>query len=145
MLGDSYALTSEPSAEESEYFQTPTALAAAALSGVIDLHWKRHQKGHFQILEPGCGDTASFLDAARAVQGSVKVGCDIRNIERLAPDFVFYGGLDYLDAEACKARNEVVFQHGRYDLIITTPSFSLATGFVERSIELVHPFRLAWR
>ena len=51
-------------------------------------------------------------------------------------------GVDFLDVEQCFEVAEKSFAYRSWDLIITNPPFSMAVEFVERSLELVHPFGL---
>jgi len=118
---------------ENEHFPTPLPLAAAIYQAVLDLHWVRSSLGPFCILEPGCGDGAPFLDAARVSPGCARCGVDIRDVADMGTGVKVFGNVDYLGT--------IPFP-GPFDLVITNPPFSLAQEFVERSMQLVHPFGL---
>lgn len=110
---------------ESDHYPTPNLLAQSGLEVARELNG-----GISNMLEPGCGERAPFVFSPM-VQDVPRLGVEVRAGENTSTRLY---GVNFL---SCTDSTVLVHGRDRWDLIITNPPFSLATGFLDRAFELV--------
>lgn len=124
--------------KKNDYYRTPATLATYAVHSAYNDFLADRPEVLF--LEPGCGETAPFLDAALDLPEVEGVGLELMDKEEgsfsdhlvgrmlLGKDFLEQGPSEY---------GQALKENKGFDLIIGNPPFSQAERFVERGIELL--------